>query len=98
MSAAVIQLRPAKRKRKPHRRKLVNVIQQAHKEADAAGSTQDLSEFPLLRTLAWLANTSKPRARSVEWLGVRFPLSHGLWSIVVICPRTRRRLVGTVTL
>ncbi len=98
MSATITQLRPAKRTRKPHRRKLASVIKQAHQEADEAGSTQDLSPFPLLRTLAWLANTAKPRARSVELLGVRFPLSHSLWNTVVICPRTRRRLVGTVTL
>ena len=98
MTAAIIQLRPSRPARKAHRRKLADVIEQARREANKAGSTQDLSRFPVLGMLAWLAKVARPQARSVEWRGVRFPLSHGLWARVVVCPRTGRRLVGTVDL
>ena len=98
MTAAIIQLRPSRPARKAHRRKLADVIEQARREANKAGSTQDLSRFPVLGMLAWLAKVARPRARSIEWSGVRFPLSHGLWARVVVCPRTGRRLVGVVTL
>lgn len=98
MSAEVIKLYPARPVRESCPRKPVNIIDQAHREAYDAGSTQDLSRFPVLGMLAWLAKVASPRARSVEWSGVRFPLSHGLWARVVVCPRTGRRLVGTVTL
>ena len=99
MNAELIQLHPAKSVRKARQRKPLSVIKQAHLEADqAGGGTQDLSRFPVLKRLAYLAKTSRPRARSVTLGGVRFPLTHGLWACVVVCPRTRRRLVGTVTL
>ena len=98
MSAQVIQLNPAKPVRKAHQRKPEDVVERAHREANKAGSTQDLSRFPVLGMLAWLAKVARPRARSVEWRGARFPLRHGLWARVVVCPRTGRRLVGTVML
>ena len=98
MSAQVIKLHPASPVRESRPHKSVNVIEQAHREAYEAGSTQDLSRFPVLGMLAWLAKAASPRARSVELCGVRFPLRHGLWARVVVCPRTGRRLVGTVML
>lgn len=98
MTAAIIQLRPSKPARKAHRRKPADVIEQARREANKAGSTHDLSRLPALGMLAWLAKVARPRARSVEWCGARFPLSHGLCARVVVCPRTGRRLVGTIDL
>jgi hypothetical protein len=99
MTATVIKLEiKTKAAKKPQSRKPARIIEQAHREADKAGSTQDLSQFPVLGMLAWLAKTARPRARSVELCGVRFLLSSGLWARVVICPRTGRRLVGAVML
>lgn len=98
MSAQVIRLSLATAERRARQRKPVDIVERAHREADKASSTQDLSLFPVLEMLAWLAKIASPRARAVWWRGARFPLSHGLWARVVVCPRTGRRLVGTVTL
>lgn len=98
MSAQVLRLPNAKPARKARPRKAVDVVKQAHREADKAGCTRDLSEFHVLRALARLAKLAGPRARYVALGGIRFPLSHGLWARFVVCPRTGRRLVGTVTL
>ncbi|WP_305073460.1 hypothetical protein [Propionivibrio sp.] len=100
MTATVIPLRkkPHKPNRKPRGRRQPSILELAHREADLAGSTQDLSAFPVLDMLCWLAKVASPRARSVTWGGKRFVLKHGLWNRVVVCPRTGRRLVGTVDL
>ena len=99
MTTTVIKLKiKTKAAKKPQSHKPLRIIEQAHCEADKAGATQNLSQFPVLGMLAWLAKTARPRARSVELCGVRFPLSHGLWALFVVCPRTGRRLVGAVTL
>ena len=100
MSAKLIQLNPAKPVRKTRQRKPLGVIEQAHREAREAGVgvVRDLSRFPVLERLAYLAKTAKPRARSITLDGVRFPLHQGLAMSFVSCPRTGRQLVGTVTL
>ncbi len=87
-----------KTKKKPNCAKRLSVLDQARYESHLAGSTQDLSAYPLLRELARLAQHAKPRARSIECHGTRFPLSYSLWARVVLCPRSGRRLVGTVDL
>ncbi len=51
-----------------------------------------------LRNLAYLAKYVKPRARSVCYFGIRFPVRQGFAINSVLDPETGRPLVGTVAL
>lgn len=51
-----------------------------------------------LGMLAYLASVAKPRAKSIKWDGIRFPLRQGFAINTVLCPETGQPLVSAVVL
>lgn len=60
--------------------------------------TRDWSQAHDLTGLLRALKLAPPRARSVTFRGVRFPLAWSLSSTVVCCPATGMHLVGKVDL
>ncbi len=60
--------------------------------------TRNWSDAPDLLALSREVGNAQPRARSVSFRGVKFPLMHTLYQRVAVCPETRRPLVGALDL
>ncbi len=65
-------------------------------QADRVVATRNWSTADDLSILVDLTRCAPPRARSVSWKGIRFPLINSLFSRIVLCPDTRRQLVSVV--
>lgn len=74
------------------------IIKTMARQSNRAIRTGRITGQPDLELLAYLAKTARPRAKSVNYRGVNWPLSHNLWSRIVVCPETRRNLVGVIDL
>lgn len=98
--AAVIELQPASRRAKRQRREPTKAAKLAalRKQSNRVAETRDWSGCDTLRTLAYLARVAKPRARSIFWDGIKFPLRQGFAINSVLCPLTGQPLVGALAL
>jgi len=99
MAAAVIQLRKPRSQRQhrePTREEKLAVLRFQSRRAMEARNPALCGET--LRMLAYLAKVARPRAKSIYWDGIRFPLRQGLVINSVLCPDTGRPLVGAMAL
>jgi hypothetical protein len=71
-------------------RELLKRLRSDVQHARICGQTYDLD------MLHYLVRTAKPRAKSVWWRGVRFPLGNGLATRWALDPETGQTLVGAV--
>lgn len=76
------------------RRLLVHLASQA----DAVRKTNDWRKGRDLADLALALRFARPRARSVSYAGIKFPLAFTLCCRIACCPMTGRELVGSVDL
>lgn len=92
--ASAPRKKPATRRptRQPTREQILRSIRQ---QADHAARIDD-PEYGDIGWLKFLLKAASPRAKSVFWRGVRFPIRRGLLIDSVRCPDTGRGLVGVV--
>ena len=67
-------------------------------QSERVSLTRDWSNAPDLIALSREVGKALPRARSVSFRGVKFPLMHTLTQRLACCPDTRRPLVGALDL
>lgn len=67
------------------------------KESDRALLSQHVMSDDL-QIMAYLAKVAPPRARSISWRGIRFPLRQGFAINSVLDPETGRPLVGALAI
>ena len=67
-------------------------------QSERVSLSRDWSDAPDLIALSREVGKALPRARSVSFRGVKFPLIHTLTQRVATCPETRRPLVGALDL
>jgi hypothetical protein len=68
------------------------------RQADAVRKTRDWRKGPDLAELFHAVRHARPRARSVRYGGMTFPLAFSLCARIACCPVTGRELVGSVDL
>ena len=68
------------------------------KESVRASATHCVAKSSTLRMLSYLAKVASPRAKSVKWDGIRFPLRQGFSLNTVLCPETGMPLVSAVAI
>lgn len=66
------------------------------KQSDEVFRTRCWAGFEDLQMLSYLARCAGPRAKSVEYRGIRFPLLHGIITRQVRCPDSGVPLLGVV--
>lgn len=67
-------------------------------QSERVSLTRDWSNAPDLLALSREVGKALPRARSVSFRGVKFPLVHTFIQRVAACPETRCLLVGALDL
>ena len=67
-------------------------------QSERVSLTRDWSDAPDLIALSREVGKALPRARSVSFRGVKFPLMHSLSQRIAACPETGRLLVGALDL
>ena len=68
------------------------------KESVRASASHCVAKSSTLRMLSYLAKVASPRAKSVKWDGIRFPLRQGFSLNTVLCPETGMPLVSAVAI
>lgn len=66
------------------------------RQSAAVYRTREWKNADDLQMLAYLARSAAPNSRSVCWLGIRFPLWHGIVTRQVRCPDSGTPLVAVV--
>ena len=77
----------------PNRHQLLADLRE---QSERVSLTRNWSEAPDLLALSREVSNAQPRARSVSFRGVKFPLIHTLTQRVAACPETRCLLVGAL--
>ena len=67
-------------------------------QSERVSLTRDWSEAPDLLALSREVSNAQPRARSVSFRGIKFPLMATLTQRMATDPETRRPLVGALDL
>lgn len=99
MSAAVINLRKPhkpRQRREPTREEKLAALRGQSKRATEARNPALCGET--LQMLAWLAKIARPRAKTIYWDGIRFPLRRGFVINSVLCPETGQPLIGALAI
>ncbi len=97
---SVVQLRAQPAQPKKRLRSSAAVRQQLladlRKQSDEVFRTRCWAGSEDMQMLSYLARCAGPRAKSVEYRGIRFPLLHGIITRQVRCPDSGRALLGVV--
>jgi len=72
------------------------ILRAVRQQSDRALSTGDVAGQPDLSLLSYLLKTAKPRARSLTYRGIRFPIRHTAWARIVCCPSSGYPLIGRI--
>ena len=82
----------------PYRANRNQLLSKLREQSARVSLTRDWSEAPDLLALSREVSNAQPRARSVSFRGVKFPLMATLTQRMATDPETRRPLVGALDL